>query len=285
MPLGIAASHATGAIAGIPKPSLPGVYYTLLAITGAGGGLLLLAYALACLLACGPIWKAWASASTSVEAWGYGVVVAWLLVPIFAALGISVIKPVFSARYLVVCLPPLSILAAIGVTRMRPRWASIGAAVAIVALSAHGIQSYFDYFPKENWRKATQFIIAQSRPTDAVLFYPPYVRQPFDYYRDDTKRTVPTVVFPERAFLRALPGAVTVPQQPAEAVIDNLPTHYDRVWLVLGRNEMGTPNSITGGRALLARLIQKYPVVRTRTFFGILVLLCGKPTSLTRTGP
>ncbi|HLW59665.1 MAG TPA: glycosyltransferase family 39 protein [bacterium] len=285
VPLGIAASHVTGAIGGIPKPSLPGIYYTLMAITGAGGWLLLLAYALACLLACGPIWRAWTSASTSVEAWRYGVVVAWLLVPILAALGISLIKPVFSARYLVVCLPPLSILAAIGVTRIRPRWASVGAAVAIVALSAHGIQSYFVYFPKENWRTATQFIIAQSRPTDAVLFYPPYVREPFDYYRDDTGHTDPTVVFPERPFVRALANPVTTPQQSVDAVVDELPARYDRVWLVVGRNEMGTPDDLAGGRALLARLTQPYPIVRTRRFFGILVLLCAKPDYLGRKGP
>ena len=276
LPLVIAAWDAVRSVPALPAPSLPGLYYTLMAITGAGGVWLLVAYALSCLAASPPIGRTWASARASVEAWRYGLVVAWLVMPIVLALGISFITPILSARYLVVCLPPLSLLAAIGLASIRPRWACIGATAVVAALAIHGIVGYFVYFPKEDWRDATRFVMSQGRPGDALLFYPLYDREPFDYYHDRLGGAGPAVVFPEQPYVPAIARGIPIAAEPGETLLDRLPARYPRVWLILGRDQLSSREGYQASRAVHARLLKRYPSTRQKTFYGILVVLYSK---------
>jgi len=273
LPLVIAAWDAVRSVPALPPPSLPGLYYTLLAITGAGGVWLLVAYALACLAAAPAIGRTWASTKGTVEAWRYGLDVAWLVTPIVLALGISFITPILSARYLVICLPPLSLLAAVGLASIRPRWAAIGAAAVVGALAVHGIVGYFIYFPKEDWREATRFVLSQGRPDDALLFYPAYDREPFDYYHDRLGGAGPAVVFPEESYVPAIARGVHVAADPGEAVLDRLPARYPRVWLILGRDQLSSREGYQASRAVHAQLLTRYPSWKQKTFYGILVVL------------
>ena len=81
--------------------------------------------------------KLWRFGRT-VQGWSYGLIFSWLLAPVILVAAVSVVKPMFLARYLSPCLPALMLLVAAGLTRLRPVMVAWGLAVVIFVLSLMG---------------------------------------------------------------------------------------------------------------------------------------------------
>src|SRR5215469_3845450 len=239
IPLGIfvlATKNFAGHLAGIPRPG-PDAVPRLLSYLAAGapaattrvGGRLDVAAAVArrvlLFLYAGWVGVALATAgqlrsrqSKSFETWAYGFLLLWLLVPPIVAYLVSFIIPIFFDRYLIVSLAPLILLAANGLSRIRPMAMSTIALIALVSLVALQATAYYHFPRKEDWRGAVEYIASQARPGDTVVVYTgsPYnsTVAVFEYYRNRYRPKA-------SGMLRVLP------------LVDVLREKPPRVWLVV----------------------------------------------------
>jgi len=190
--------------------------------------------------------------------------------PAMIAALVSVVHPIFLARYLIFSLPAMILLAAAGMmtmTRMR-----LGL-ILVIALCAMSVPTIFrDYHkPREDWRSASKSILASAQAGDAVVFFPFYTRIMLDYYHDRYLQNVsPVHVFApgfydagedERDLLRAL---------------DADPQQFRHVWIVLYRSDSAKHNVEPMSAAVAARLQRVFGPPQTRQFADIEVLGYGK---------
>jgi mannosyltransferase len=199
--------------------------------------------------------EVWRRCGASYDAWHYALLIAWLLGPIVFVLSVSRIKPLFVDQYFVECLPPVVLLLAVGLRRLRPPWVPRVMAAVIIGFAVTGVVVNTTLDNKEEWRGATHYVLTHARLGDAALFYPSYVQVPFDYYRE------------------RLQGASTAPvilSADADAklngILGSLPDRYDRVWVVFSHDD-------DAGRFIQDSLRSRYPSLHERHFTGIRVLL------------
>lgn len=252
-----------GQLSWIPRTTTQSVieFVQFLTAGGASPGPLLVAYVAACLLAVAGAGKARRSWKVSSQAWPYGLLLWWLLVPIASTLLISIVKPLFIPYYLIVCLPALVLLAAVGLSRINHRWLLAGALAVVVGLALRGDYDYYmDSTIKDDFRGATRYVLERAQPEDAILFVAWYVRRPFDYYRG----RLPGTTGGER--IAILPRNVSDGQT-------SVPSQYDRVWLFLSHTEY--PPMIE--RSIVTSLAARYPAMAERTFSGVRVRLYSRP--------
>lgn len=209
----------------------------------------------AALLAARQVWRRYGA---SFESWHYALLILWLLGPAGLVLSVSAIKPMFVDKYFVECLPPLVLLLAVGLTRLRPRWVPRAMLIGIIAFAVTGIFISTALDDKEEWRGATRYMLANARPGDAALFYPSYVQVPFNYYRDllHGSSATPTVLSADND------AQVT-------DILRSLPDRYDRVWIVFSHDD-------NAGHFIQDSLARRYPSIRERRFTGVRVLLYGR---------
>ena len=181
--------------------------------------------------------------------WGPVLALSWLIVPVVLMwLWSFVGQPIFTPRNLLVSLPAVALL--LGWVIMNSRLGPVVAWLAIavlIALRAVALAPAYGTSP-ENWRAATAYVLASSRPGDCVAFYPLDASMPFDYYAE---RPVQPHVEQYQAS-RVSPGC-------------------SRVWLVA--SHQGLPTGTATSRAHYARyvaaresLARKYPVRIVRSF-------------------
>lgn len=181
--------------------------------------------------------------------WGPVLALSWLVVPVGLMLIWSFIgQPIFTPRNLLVSLPAVALL--LGWVIMSSRLSPIIAWVAVavlIALRAVTLAPAYGTSP-ENWRAATAYVLASSRPGDCVAFYPLDASMPFDYYAG---RPVRPHVEQYRA-PRVPPGCA-------------------RVWLVA--SHQGLPTGTAASRAHYSRyvavrksLAREYPQPTVRSF-------------------
>ncbi|MBV8890551.1 MAG: hypothetical protein JO266_00995, partial [Acidobacteria bacterium] len=206
--------------------------------------------------------------------WRYAFLTGWLLLPILTVFIVSQWKPCFLARYFIFTLPAMAVLAAAGIARLRSRWL-MGGALLLFALWAlppvqSGYQKDLD-IGREDFRAATRYILARSQPGDAILFHQPIARMPYEYYRSVTPASAyPTVVYPQHGdhltFRDFYAGHAP------EKLIEDLPPHHRRIWVVLTHNQLPTgPDPTT---QLLASIFRgQYRDEERMAFAGIEVVL------------
>jgi len=203
------------------------------------------------------------SAAPSISgAWQIGFLASWLLVPLGVGLIVSVVRPIFVPRFFIVSLPPLVLLAAAGISRIRPQPMLRVALLLVVVLAARGVIRYHRDFQQEDWRAATRYVLAEAQPGDGLIFYIPLGRLPFDYYARDAG-SVPTVLYPSSPWiLEERPGT--------------LPTGVlsgpRRVWFIPHHARLTKERqAIVDG--IQAALSGVYPVVSVKRFPGMEVIL------------
>lgn len=231
----------------IEKPDLGSFEWLFLHLTGAGGvvtrdgRLLLLSYFVVCGVAvlfmarrAGDLQQH--RSNVSGDTWSFGLVLLWLAVPVLASFAVSIVgTPVFLPRYLIVGLPALVTIAAIGISSLSRSCVRAAAVALLIALSISPLLRYYGAHFKEgqDWRSAVEYVAASERPEDGIVFLSRYGRRPFEYYRE---------ILGDRADVRPIyPGMAWGEYLPVLADLDIEPTltaaarlqDYQRVWVVL----------------------------------------------------
>jgi mannosyltransferase len=204
------------------------------------------------------------------EFWHGMLIVSWALLPAVIAALVSLVHPIFMARYLIFSLPAMALLAAAGMTMMKRMHAGI---LLVIALCATSVPTIFkDYHkPREDWRAASSAILASAQPGDAVVFFPFYTRIMLDYYHDRSPQHSPSVhIFAPRFY----DGGED--ERNLIQAVDADPRQFRHVWVVLYslNPKIGNLEQVSPG--LAAKLRPAFGAPEVRQFADIDVLEFGK---------
>ena len=257
-----------GQLGSVPKFRPSDIYGLFDSFTG-GGKPLVLAYFVPCCIALVQAFRTWSRLKLSLETWRYAFLIEWLFGPILVGIAISFFEPLLVARYFIICLPPLVLLAAVGISSLSSRWVRAGGLVLLLALSGRAIFSYYSFPEKEDWRGATAYVVSHALESDGIFFYIDTGRLGFDYY---VRRLHPAaqpwkIVFPE-----SLDWEQELTTEDPDHAIALLPQCCQRVWLVLSHNDAGLIRHQTS-RSIETSLTSQYPDEAEKQFKGVRVLL------------
>jgi mannosyltransferase len=100
--------------------------------------------------------------------WSVLLVIAWLAVPPLVAVVVSLAyKPLLYPRYLIVCVPALVLLAAVGLSRLRG-WMLIGALALAAVPIGYQLQQWYTGPSREDWRQAGELVDERRSAGDGV---------------------------------------------------------------------------------------------------------------------
>ncbi len=139
------------------------------------------------------------------------LVVACILVPIGMAAAISVVKPLFVSRYLIVVLPFVAVVAACAVVWLPGALLRSVTAVALAGLLLFSLPTAYADMYQQHWRAAGEWMASQTEPSDRMIVG--NAGRAIHYYL-------------ERAGTQAIPGTTTA----EDALAD---PSAGRVWLVM----------------------------------------------------
>ncbi len=251
------AKTGAGPIRWIQKPGLYDLAQFFQHLAGSNGWPLLALFGIACILAVAPLGKSLWARDSAWEVWRCQFLLWWLFFPVIATVLLSFARPVFLARYMILCLPALLILVAAGLARLRQSWLLAVALTGILLLSMQGI--FFVYandFDSERDASAAaaSFILDHAHPGDAVVFHIAETRIPYEFVRTQrsgentasprfTAQLGPEILFPHHGAgldYRDFTGKPTADFLRAAA-----PSH-PRVWVMLMNNgPAGNPDPTT----------------------------------------
>jgi len=146
----------------------------------------------------------------------------WLL-PLGLVLALGLRSGLFEVRYLVLGLPGLMLLAAMGIVRLarHPALATGLASVLVVPAGIGLSQQYFDpALARDDYRGLVQAIDAYARPTDAIVLSAPNQTEVFSFYYHGP---LPAI---------GLPAQRPIDVDDTRRRLADLKKQYDRVWLV-----------------------------------------------------
>lgn len=189
----------SGQLASVPPAhlkDLSGLIYFLVADRGRFHKALALLYLLCFGVAVRRVFPLWRSNSGSSKNWGTVVMISCAVLPVIVTFVLSFWVPMFAARYLLICLPPLILLAAQGLVEIRPAWLATGVCVIIIALSAGSLRWYYAH-PKDDWRSLTAYFLQHAQSGDIVVGCPPGAEWPVQHYVS----TRPSAAMPELSYL------------------------------------------------------------------------------------
>jgi mannosyltransferase len=218
----------------LTRPALQDLYKFGLDMTGDGGFAVLLAY-LAMLLGgvAGGLSRL-RSHSATADNWKYWFLLLWLMLPVALVLAISFRWPAFEPRFLICCVPPLLLLVADAMIRIRSKVLFFATLMIVLAVSLSGLYSYYrgraDAEHTDDWRDATRYILSQAAAGDAVLFSYSEERLAFDEYQRRFHMTdSPIHEFPQETDLELL---TLRPSRPSPELLDTIVAGYGRVWVI-----------------------------------------------------
>lgn len=280
------AKTGAGPIKWIQRPGFGDVLRFFEHLSGSNGWELLVVVILACGFAIAPSAANIFKRNQTWDVWLYQFLLIWLLFPIVLTVVLSFARPVFLARYMIFCLPPLMILAAAGIARLRRAW-SIGAAVAVVLLLALQGTLFVYGHDFDNERDAsgtaTNFILDHAQPGDAILFHIAETRIPYEFFRSlragehtaspkYSGQLGPEILFPDHG-----PGLDyrDFTGKPSAELVRNTAPQHSRVWVMLMNNRTaGKPDPTT---TMLTQVMpEAFPHVEQWGFPKVEILLYSK---------
>ena len=181
-----------------------------------------------------------AAARSRRLAFGLAFTACWAVLPVLLAFAVSQVKPIFRAKYLIVCLPAVVLLAEGAITSLRPPGAALAAACMLVALSGPEVKAWYGFRGKEDWRSLTTFVLDRARRTDVVVYNASYAKSAVQQATSSV--SAPPSRLPVDT---SAPGATTRP----------------RVWLVLGHSQSTTD-------VLRSALVRRYRLESRSSFDG-----------------
>jgi hypothetical protein len=220
-------------------------------LAGNFGVPLALLVAVPCVLALLAAWRK--RSAFDEQAWGVVLCACGVAVPVLLAAAVSLVDPLFVARYFVEVIPYLAVLSAFGLTQVRTPWLRLGLAAAIVLLGLAAVVSWHAQPDRED-AEALAAALAEPgpdgvEPGDVILFEPWFARIPVELQLEDepAAQDALTPAYPATAWGDWLPtddpGPVTEDEVAALAA--------PRVWLVQRRGAEGeeapVPEEVASG--------------------------------------
>ncbi len=178
------------------------------------------------------LWSCWRKRHelrTDDEVWRRFMLGTAMIAPVAVAWLVSYAVPMYESRYLIMCLPPMALLAADGISGLTGRTTRMLALAAVVALATIPIARYhLASFKREDIRSAVEYVDIAGTSDDAVAFMPAHARLGFRYYRAvDRRGDVPTDV----ARLAAGDPALWQRERPP-AQLRRVLARHEVLWLV-----------------------------------------------------
>jgi len=245
-------------ISWVQPPSLLEAYHLGVFLAANGGkavGATLLALDLALVaLFLGNLKASWRVAEDDLHRWRYTLVASSFCSPVLITLLISIVRPVFYHRYLIICLPAWILMTSLGAvqgsTGALRRWAFLS--VCMLSL----VCTFISYRRvTEDWRGVANYLIANAGVSDRVLYYQPDGQFAGESYRD---------WLPAGNTSRPPAIGIDISNSDWEREI----AHAGRVWLVLYR---ARPNDAEA-RAIERELSAQREAGTQKNFRGIMVI-------------
>ncbi len=178
------AFHRGQQLAFIKRPHLYDLVQLLYFLAADGGKYrkaLTVIYVIGSLIAMRVLFSRRRTEGQSTERLGLAVALACTVLPIAITFVISFWVPIFFPRDLLICLPPLVLLAARGLVELRPVWLRAAAFVRLLGVTAECLMWYYPH-PKDDWRSLTGYLLRHSEPGDIIIGCPPGAGWPVQYY-------------------------------------------------------------------------------------------------------
>jgi hypothetical protein len=203
-------------------------------------------------------------------AWGWrefgaaamGTLLCWLLLPVAAFFLITLVRPLYTARYLIFVLPAYLLLLAAGAMTVARRSRLLAGLLVTALLVANGWGLWLQATTplKADFRTATAYLTSHRSHDDLILFQIPYGRHSYEYYARQRPAT-PRRGGAYRAFLPSVAGSGGPSYRWAEGLYTNggmEPGEVDRrmseitdgsqvVWLAATEVEMWDERNLVQG--------------------------------------
>jgi hypothetical protein len=263
-----------GQVSHLARPTPSYLLDTLRQLAGGTRPLLAL-YGLAVLLAA----ASWLRAGRWRRDWPMANTALWAVTPVVGAVVVSLGKPLFAPRFLIVAMPGIVLLAVVGLARL-PRPLTIAAGLLVLALSTrHVLQT--QGMPMEDFRAATAYVLADAQPGDAVAFYRTSRRIPFEYYarREGVKR-LPRSLLPRSSYgqFDMIRDYRHTQITSTELAAIGEAASRGRIWLFLSRRESERVHAKRVNRARLLATVERNATLRARRLFAGLDIRLYVPT-------
>ena len=258
----------------VPSLSLAGVTEVLQDIAGAGTTLrgqalpsvLLVLFVVAWAVALASLFRSQPAARPeyATRAFALALLSSGLVFPVAAMAALSLLKPILAPRYLIMCIPPASLLAGWGLASLQPlskRARAISTALFVIMLAVASLNTwaYFASFKTygHNGRGVARYVLSHAEPGDAIIFYTFSEHHVFEYYLMRQK---------EAGEVSAEP-AMLFPLDLDRATIQKRTQPYGRVWLVLHQTR-ATPLTDSQTELIRAALLSHFHLATELNFPG-----------------
>lgn len=251
------AKTGAGPLRWIQRPTLHTLGEFFMHLCGSNRWPLAALYAIACGIAIEFVGRRLGRRDPDRNVWRLQFLLIWLLFPIILTIVLSLARPLFLARYMIFCLPPLAILAAAGLERLRSAWMLAATLGFMLLLSLQGV--FFIYAhdfdnERDGSEAAANFILDHAEPGDAIVFHIAETRIPYEFVRSErvgqdtasarfTTQFGPVILFPHHG-----PGLEyrDFTGKPTQDLVRQAGTRYPRLWLMLMNNvSAGKPDPTT----------------------------------------
>lgn len=195
-------------------------------------------------------------------------------VPLVVVLLVSIARPTFIPRYLILTLPAWIMLAAAGLMWPRPRLLGYVVLVPMVWLSVQRVQAYYQLdfdIGRNDLRGVTHYVLEHAQSGDGIVFYMLQTRFAYDYYAaHQAAGNRPEIVWPGSS---SHLGWRDFMGSPATARVPEYAQKYPRLWMVTTSTFIADPKLA----AFQSALQQHYRLVATQELPFMHVYLYERP--------
>ncbi len=135
----------------------------------------------------------------TIDGWRRVLAVSWFAVPILATIAVSVFAPALVNRYLIVSLPAMLLLVALGLDQLPDRrWLPAAVVGVFLVSSAVGIKEVYGPYADEPWSDLVEAVAERVGSDDAIVVFPPDASYPIGFVIASGGPELPDPVWPER---------------------------------------------------------------------------------------
>jgi mannosyltransferase len=283
--LAFVAKTGAGPIRWIHRPQLHDLLSFWQQFSGGKNWILPLSYLAACIAALLPVRKHVLQRNQSWGIWCYQFLLIWFLFPVVLTMVLSFFRPLFLPRFLIFCQPALIILAAAGISRLRPAWLIAPLLSGLLLLALQGIFFVYshDYDDQRDGSgAAVNLILDHTEPGDGIIFQISEARVPYEFFRSQrtgkntasprfSEQIGPEILYPHEG-----PGLefADFKTKIIPEILRSQISQHPRVWTMFMYNETGGAYRTT--RLLNQMLPEQYPQKQCWQFPSVEVCLYTK---------